>query len=678
MGEERGKSRPNAPGGIGRRGFLGTIGAGAVGAAVAGAASPEPVATRAKAGALVDLTLEVNGIRRRVAVEPRFSLLDVLRDKLGLTGTKAGCGLGECGACTVLIDGVPRYSCLTLALDAEGHVVTTVEGVMQGEQLSPAQQAFLEEDGMQCGYCTPDQVMAAEGLLRLNPQPTIDEIRRGMAGNLCRCGAYGHIFRAVRRAAELRRVEVEHEPGATAGGGRDLPPWGETAVVGKRLPRVDAYERVSGSALYTADVSLPDTLHLAILRCPHARALVTKVDARAAQAMPGVHAILTHDEPESSVVLPCPSWIQNAPPMRLLDPHCRYAGEEVAAVAAESPHQAWAEETYQTSCEIHATSETHSSLARWDGDRLTVWESSQAVFDQQEYLAAALGLPLSSVRVICRYMGGGFGGKAELSKHTLIAVLLAGKTARPVKSVLTREESFLCVGNRPSHTMTLKAGVKSHGALSAIELEGVGVVGAYADQATGGFLATQLYACPNVRVHETEVFVNAGKARAMRAPGFPQSAWALEQAIDALAEKAGIDPVELRLKNLPSSFQWTQPVPYSSMGLGQCLVEGARAFGWKEARARPRTAGPVRRGVGVAACMRPSSGGPPSADRPPRHGVQYHRHQGTGRAGHDPDGARHRQRGLPRHRDPRDAGADHADADARSARGTPAPRVTGS
>jgi CO/xanthine dehydrogenase Mo-binding subunit len=449
-----------------------------------------------------------------------------------------------------------------------------------------------------------------------------------------------------------------------------MTPWTETTVVGKPLPRVDAYERVSGSAVYAGDVSFPDMLHQAILRCPHAHALVKSVDTHAARTMPGVRAVLADADPEANMLLPYPSWIRNGPPMRLFDPHCRYAGEEVAAVAAETPEQARealraivvqyqelpfvldatealkpgatavhergnvvrppeviqrgdvakglqeadavVEGTYETSCEIHATMETLSSVARWDGDRLTVWESSQGVFDHQEYLAAALGLPLSSVRVICRYMGGGFGSKAELSKHTLIAVLLARKTARPVRSVLTREESFLCAGNRPPHTMTLKAGATKDGVLRAIDLEGVGVVGAYADDATGGFLATQLYACANVRVRETEVFVNAGKARAMRAPGFPQCAWALEQTIDALAEKIGIDPVELRLRNLPTSFQWTPPVPYSSMGLGQCLIEGARAFGWKEARERPRSSGPVLRGVGVAACMWPNPGGPPA------------------------------------------------------------------
>jgi xanthine dehydrogenase YagT iron-sulfur-binding subunit len=137
-------------------------------------------------------------------VEPRWTLLDVLRERLGLTGTKLGCGRGECGACTVLMDGKPTYACLVLALEAEEHDVTTVEGVMRGEELGAVQVAFVEADAFQCGYCTPGQVMAAEGLLRRQPHPGPEEIREGMSGNLCRCGAYKHIFEAVRRAAEGR------------------------------------------------------------------------------------------------------------------------------------------------------------------------------------------------------------------------------------------------------------------------------------------------------------------------------------------------------------------------------------------------------------------------------------------------------------------------------------------
>ena len=191
--------------GITRRGFLQIVGAGAVASGAPGAFSAEPTVGTAEPAELTRIRLLVNGRRHRLTVEPRWSLLFVLREKLGLTGTKAGCERGECGACTVLLDGQPRYSCLTLAVEAEGKEITTIEGLMRGEDLGPVQQAFLEHDGFQCGYCTPGQIMAVEGLLRSTPNPSFEEIRRGVSGNLCRCGTYDHIFKAARRAADLKR-----------------------------------------------------------------------------------------------------------------------------------------------------------------------------------------------------------------------------------------------------------------------------------------------------------------------------------------------------------------------------------------------------------------------------------------------------------------------------------------
>ncbi len=194
---------------VSRRGFIASAGAGAV-VAVAGvhAATTAPTAPVVPEE-MAKVTLRVNGRVHRVLVEPRWSLLFVLRDRLGLTGSKPGCERGECGACTVLIDSQPRYACLMLAMEAEGHDITTIEGLMHGEELGPVQQAFAAEDALQCGYCTPGQIMAAEGLLRRNPAPSEEEIRAAMAGNLCRCGAYVHIVKAVQRAAAARR-EVQH------------------------------------------------------------------------------------------------------------------------------------------------------------------------------------------------------------------------------------------------------------------------------------------------------------------------------------------------------------------------------------------------------------------------------------------------------------------------------------
>ena len=201
---------PTAAKGVSRRGFITSVSTGAIGAAAAVSlvgAAPAAAAAPADvpAGEVSTISIAVNGRKHKILVESRWSLLYVLRDQLGLTGTKVGCERGECGACTVLIDGKARYSCMTLAVEADGHDITTIEGVMDGENLGPTQQAFADEDAFQCGYCTPGQVMAAESLLTVNPSPSLEQIREGMAGNICRCGAYAHIFKAVAKAADLKR-----------------------------------------------------------------------------------------------------------------------------------------------------------------------------------------------------------------------------------------------------------------------------------------------------------------------------------------------------------------------------------------------------------------------------------------------------------------------------------------
>jgi xanthine dehydrogenase YagT iron-sulfur-binding subunit len=197
------------PKGLTRRGFLTTLGTGAVTLAISDKlhATPAADAEMVERGAMTKVVLHINGRNYLLLVEPRWSLLYVLREQLGFTGTKVGCERGECGTCTVLIDNVPRYACMTLAVEAEGTTIETLEGLMKGEALGPVQQAFLEHDAFQCGYCSPGQIMAVEGLLRKNPQPTIEEIRHGMSGNLCRCGTYKHVINAAMKAAELKKIK---------------------------------------------------------------------------------------------------------------------------------------------------------------------------------------------------------------------------------------------------------------------------------------------------------------------------------------------------------------------------------------------------------------------------------------------------------------------------------------
>ncbi len=454
--------------------------------------------------------------------------------------------------------------------------------------------------------------------------------------------------------------------------GTQPKPWQKTNIVGKRMPRVDAYDRVSGSACYPSDIVLPDMLYGAILRCPYPHARVKRIDTSAAEKMEGVYAVMSGGSPEADIYWPYSREIR----MKLFDSLCRYEGEPVAAVAAETPYQASdalrlvkveyetlpfivderkaqeqdaprvhdqgnlvaptqvyqrgnvqkgfadadvvLEEKYRTECEIHTPMEMHGCVAKWDRDRLTIWESTQGVYAVQARVAEILGLPLSKVRVIGHYMGGGFGSKLQPGKYTIIAALLARKTARPVKLFVNREDSYLVVGNRPPANMTLKAGVKKDGTLTALYFSGTGTGGAYPAGGTSlvDWVVRDLYACPNVKTELTDVYINAGPARPMRAPGHPQGAWALEQMMDALAEAIKMDPVELRLKNIPTHSQARPGNPsYTSTGLRECLVEGAKAFDWQELRKKSAGSkqGHVRRGIGMASALWfVGGGGPPS------------------------------------------------------------------
>ncbi len=453
---------------------------------------------------------------------------------------------------------------------------------------------------------------------------------------------------------------------------KNLQPWGKTEVIGEPLPRVDAYERVSGSAVYPSDIILPNMLYAAIVGCPHPHAVVQNVDTSAAEKMPGVRAIITGSSPESNL-----SWIySNDMKTKLFDRTCRFEGEAVAAVAADTIYQAWdavraikvtytilpfvtdelkalatdspaihpggnkvktekysrgdvekgfaeadvaLEETYHSECELHTPTELHGCVAQWNGDRLTIWQSTQGVYSVQARVAEIMGLPLSKVRVIGHYMGGGFGSKLQADKSTIIAAVLAKKAARPVKLFLTREETLLAAGNRPPASMRLKAGVKLDGTLTALDFSCTATGGAYPAGGTSliDWLVKDLYLCPNVRIETTDVYINAGPARPFRAPGHPQCSWALEQMLDSLAEKIGMDPVDLRLKNIPSHSQGRPGnPPYTTTGLRECLVEGAKAFGWREARnknAETEDRGHLRRGVGMASALWfAGGGGPPS------------------------------------------------------------------
>src|SRR2546428_1027261 len=338
------RMRPTDPPGISRRDFLETTAATVVvattlapaidGQAPVGAPAlvqPDPAVPRSA------IRVTVNGAARRLDVEDRWTLAELLRDHRGLTGTKVGCDRGECGACTGRLDGRPVYSCSLLAVWADGIAVQTVEGLARGPGLDPLQQAFVDHDGPQCGFCTSGQLVTARALLDRHPRPRADEVRAALVGNLCRCSNYQRYVEAVLAAAGPAPMPGPTPGPPTAGdaaGGR-AGRMAPLSVVGHPTPRIDAAARVTGRATYAGDVRLPGMLFARVLRSPHPHARTGRVDTAKARALPGVKAVITR---ESCRV----SWSSgDSRNTRFLfnDP-VRFVGDAVAAVAAVDRHVA--------------------------------------------------------------------------------------------------------------------------------------------------------------------------------------------------------------------------------------------------------------------------------------------------------------------------------------------------
>ncbi|MFN2547589.1 MAG: molybdopterin-dependent oxidoreductase [Myxococcales bacterium] len=374
-----------------RRGFVKGAGVAASAAALLEGATKERPPARFGPGA-VSISLNVNGEERRLQVEPRATLVSVLRDQLHLTGTKIGCDRGACGACTVMVGDTPVASCMTFALDAVGKPVMTIEGLARGDQLAPIQAAFVAHDALQCGFCTPGMVMSCHALLLKNASPSEEDVRRAVSGNTCRCGTYPKVFEAALTAARTppsragvaqgelpppgapskadawgnrspveggtaetdagkaqdkgegtnERSFVVGLPGALAPKERKVPPgepqpWDGSArlrVVGQPTPRIDGPEKVTGRARYSFDVQLPGMLYAAVARSPHAHARIKSVDVSAAQTMPGVAATYVVER----VLGPAKLKLKSA--ARGKYPLVRYEGQPVAAVAAQTQAQA--------------------------------------------------------------------------------------------------------------------------------------------------------------------------------------------------------------------------------------------------------------------------------------------------------------------------------------------------
>lgn len=408
-------------------------------------------------------------------------------------------------------------------------------------------------------------------------------------------------------------------------------------IVGQYTPRIDGKKIVTGQALYTHDVSLKGMLYGKILRSPHACAEVVSIDLSQAESLPAVKAALPlkkgranyAGEPVAAVAatdektaeealrvikvdykpLPFAVTVEKAmeegAPQVLEDrpnvppkPFNDYSRGDIEKGFKEA--YVVIERTYKTAVEIHHPAETHGSVARWEGDRLTVWDSTQAIFGVRDGLARWLRVPASRVKVIKRYMGGGFGSKLGINDHTVIAALLAREARRPVKLILSREENSLCVGNRPSSLQTIKGGVKKDGTLTALYLKNYTSGGVGRGDRCGEPIM-DVYTCPNMKVEEYTVYTNSGASRPARAPGHVQGAFALEGFLEELAAEINMDPLELRKKNYSTRNRGDTGIPYSSKGLDKCYQMGAEKIGWQRRNKTPGQGnGKVRRGLGMA------------------------------------------------------------------------------
>ena len=607
----------------------------------------------------------LNGQQVEVEVEPGRSLLYVLREVLGLTGTKQACDCeGECGACTVLLDGEAVRSCLTPIAKAAGRAVTTIEGLGAPGKLHPLQQAFIDHGAVQCGYCTPGMILSALALLQREPAPTREQIVEALEGNLCRCTGYTKIVRAVQAAAAvLLREPVSRGVGEWRGDGASR---GAQAVVGGSQVRVDALDKVTGAARYAEDIQPPGLLHAAVVRSPHPHARLLGLDPVPAVRLPGVVCVLTAADVPGENTLE--GYSRNEHLLAPVGGSVRMVGDAVALVVADAPETARAgaaavvaryqplphtydaveamspaappiyadgnvlnehqirhgdteavlpgsdlvlETRYETPFMEHSALERETVLSYVDGEgTVTVVAGHQEPHWARDWTATMLGLPQDRVRVITPPIGGAFGGKQD--PWPLMAGALAAYHVRlPVRLCYTRRESFDASPKRHPYHMDYQIGATAEGILTGLRVRIVANTGAY--DSDGYYIPYYAlvagggpYRWQAVDARAWSVHTNGPKAGQMRGFGTPQSTLALECSLDELAARLAIDPLELRLRNAidDETVTFLGYPPAETIGYRQCLEAIRPYYGPARAGAdslnRGRPVDAWRRGVGLA------------------------------------------------------------------------------
>ena len=608
------------------------------------------------------MSLSVNGQDVEASPRPGQCLRTFLRE-LEHYEVKMGCDSGDCGACSVLVDGTPVHSCIYPAVRAAGHDVTTVAGLGTCDRLSPVQQAFVDWAAFQCGFCTAGMVVTASALGEAEEGET-DDLPRLMKGNLCRCTGYRPIREAITEGPLPREAGGDGVGQAVA------------APAGRRI--------VTGREPYTLDVAVPGLLHLKVLGSPHAHARVERIDAAAARAVPGVVAVFTADDAPDVAFSTArhANRLDDPDDTRVLDRVVRFRGQRVAVVLAESVAAAEAgcralDVTYaplpavhdpehardpdapllhgdkdpvasrianparnvaaelhgehgdveaglreadavvrgrwQTQRVSHVSLETHACLGWLDGDgRLVLRTSSQVPFLVRDEIAYVFGLERDRVRVFTARVGGGFGGKQEILTEDLVALAVLA-TGRPVSYAFTRTDELTVAPCRHPFRVDVTLGATREGRLTALAIDVLSDTGAYGNHAGGVMFhgcseSVAIYSVPNKRVDAAAVYTNNLPSGAFRGYGLGQVIFALESAMDELAGELGIDPFTFRRLNMVSPDEPLvvthvegDDLRFGSYGLDQCLdlVEAALARG-NGVEPPPGPTWQVGQGVGMA------------------------------------------------------------------------------
>ena len=695
-----------------RRNFLKAAGSGVVLTAVGGesifVASAAPVLpspmTREKGAFLI------NGTLHAAEYEARTTLWEVIAINLGLTGTNRSCNRASCGACSVLVDGIPVYSCHTLATEASGKKILTIEGVGDGKNnMHPLQRIGHTHVAADCGFCTAGWIVTAKALLDQNRNPSVDDVKGALAGHICRCAAYPAIIRTVMDSAAVLRGEkiaIEASPASilqvklpmvrdysTSGGhlpGNDVTEGAQKTVtkkwqgyppenlnvLGKPMPALPevSIPRFTGKAQYASRVWFPDLLYAKFLTCPHPHARIKTIDTSVAEKMPGVAYILTYKNAPKRQG-PAPAGLRAMP--EALPQELNLQGEAVAIVAAETedlaedaaaeilvayevlpfastlkdtmapdapdlrggkgnllrhadspakfPNATWAAEqgdvengfseadvikefTYRFSGGVSVPMQPSGCVAKWDGDRLTLWGMGQGIYPPRANLANALGIDPSKIRFVNKWNGSTFGsGRLAAERFYPLIAHLAKVTGRPVKIMLPKDQELAQLVIKPETITKFKVGVGKDGRITAIHHEvyvSVGELefGVHADGPGNAFNQLELYTSqvPHWRSLWCAYRTNAPRPGPSRSHIQQETKWSWENMMDEMAEVVSIDPVQFRLMHITKIKPEDTRHPYQSFASVEVLEEGAKAFGWgKRNRVAGSSQGRFKRGFGL-------------------------------------------------------------------------------